>query len=106
MSGSGLRHPGRWLWLLVLVPAAFGLARLRFDVEVFYLLPDLPAVEGLKLYQQHFANARELIITIESLEAEQTENTARAIAERLRKETNLVSTVTWEAPWLEDPAQA
>src|SRR3954470_15845108 len=102
MTPSGLNHPGRWIWLLLLVPVGFGLARLRFDVEVFDLLPkNLPAVEGLKLYQQHFANARELIITLESAGAEPSENIAHTIAERLRRETNLVSTVTWEPPWLE-----
>ncbi len=95
----------RWLWLLLLVPIAFGLMRLRFDVEVFDLLPaNLQVVAGLKLYQQHFANARELIITVRAPEAEQTENAARAIAERLRRQTSLVDTVTWEPPWLEQPS--
>jgi len=72
LSHPSLKHPGRWLWLFLLVPIAFGLARLRFDVEIFDLLPtDLPAVEGLKLYQQYFANARELIISVQAPEAEQ-----------------------------------
>ncbi len=45
--------------------AGRGLARLRFDVEVLNLLQaDLPVVQGLKLYQQHFASARELVITV------------------------------------------
>jgi len=79
--------------------------RLRFDVEVFDLLPaNLQVVAGLKLYQQHFANARELIITVRAPEAEQAENAARAIAERLRRQTSLVDTVTWEPPWLEQPS--
>ena len=57
--------PRHWPWLLALIPIAFGLARLRFDVEVLNLLPaDVPAVRGLKIYQQNFANARELIITV------------------------------------------
>src|SRR5438552_8224701 len=97
----------RWLWLLLLIPVGLGLARLRFDVEVFDLLPaNLDVVEGLKLYQQHFANARELIITVRAPEAEEAEAAARAIAENLRQASNLVNTVTWEAPWLEDPSQA
>src|SRR5437899_7284745 len=95
----------RWLWLLLLIPIGLGLARLRFDVEVFDLLPaNLDVVEGLKLYQQHFANARELIITVRAPQAEQAENAARAIAERLRRQTSLVDTVTWEPPWLEHPS--
>ncbi len=101
-----MKHPGRWLWLILLVPMALGLARLRFDVEVFDLLPgDLPVVHGLKLYQQHFANARELIITIRASDSNQAENAARTLAERLRQQTNLVASVTWEPPWLEHPGE-
>jgi len=96
----------RWLWLILLVPIVVGLARLRFDVEVFDLLPaDLPVVQGLKLYQQYFANARELIITLRASEPEQAESAARTLAERLREQTNLVASVTWEPPWLEHPGQ-
>jgi predicted RND superfamily exporter protein len=102
-----LKHPGRWLWLFLLAPIALGMARLHFDVEIFDLLPsDLPAVQGLKLYQQHFANARELIIAVRAPAAEQAESAARNVAEALRKETALVSTATWEPPWLEHPDQA
>ena len=97
---------GRWLWLLLLVPIALGLARLRFNVEVLDLLPaDLPVVRGLKLYQQHFANARELIITLRAADAEQAESTAHSIADRLRAATNLVASVTWQPPWLERPGE-
>src|SRR5438105_12675170 len=72
MTSGTLKHPGRWLWLLLLVPAIIGLTRLRFDVEVFDLLPDdLPAVKGLKIYQQYFANARDLIITVTEADAEE-----------------------------------
>lgn len=103
----GLKHPGRWLWLFLLIPALIGLTRLQFDVQVFDLLPaDLPAVKGLILYQQHFANARELIITLEGSGPDETESAARAIAESLRAEPKLVSSVTWEPPWLEHPEQA
>ena len=52
----------RWWWLLLLVPMAAGLARLHFDSEILDLLPaNVRAVQGLKLYQQHFTNARELV---------------------------------------------
>src|ERR1051326_3329035 len=103
-SNPTIRALPRWLWLLLLIPVGIGVARLHFDVEVFDLLPeDLKVVQGLKLYQQHFANARELIITVRAAEAEQAEHAARSIAQTLRETTNLVSTVTWQAPWLEDP---
>jgi predicted exporter len=107
MNHPSLSHPGRWLWLLLLVPVILGVARLRFDVEVFDLLPeDLEVVQGLKLYQDHFANARQLIITVKGLDAEQTSAAAKAIAEALRKQTSLVAHATWEPPWEEDPLQA
>ncbi len=102
-----LKHPGRWLWLILAVPIVLGLTRLHFDVEVFDLLPgNLTTVQGLKLYQEHFANARELIVTLQGADAEQTEAAAQAMAERLRQHTDVVATVTWQPPWLEHPEQA
>jgi predicted RND superfamily exporter protein len=95
-----------WLWLLLLIPIGLGLFRLRFDVEVLNLLPEKsPVVRGLKLYQQSFANGQELLITLKSPDADETENAARVIAQRLRAATNLTSSVTWQAPWLEHPAE-
>jgi uncharacterized protein len=107
MNEPSLKHPGRWIWLILLVPVAIGLMRLRFEVDVLSLLPaDIEAVQGLKLYQEHFANARELLITLESPEAEVTEKAAADVAAALRVRTNLVETVTWRPPWLEHPEQA
>jgi predicted RND superfamily exporter protein/lauroyl/myristoyl acyltransferase len=92
----------RWWWALLLVAVGLGLWRLRFDVDILDLLPpDEPTVQGLKLYQQHFANARELIITLRAPDADQAQRLASTLAERLRQQTNLVSAVTWEAPWNE-----
>ncbi|HTL17612.1 MAG TPA: MMPL family transporter [Patescibacteria group bacterium] len=89
------------------MPVLIGLTRLRFDVEVFDLLPSsLPAVAGLKLYQEYFANASELIVTLRGRTAEQTERAAEALAGNLRAATNLVDSVTWEPPWLEHPEQS
>jgi uncharacterized protein len=95
------------LWFILPILCILGFTRLHFDVEVLDLLPSSNrAVEGLKLYQQRFSNARELIITVQANEAEQTETAARSIAEQLRKETNLVTSVTWQPPWLENPGQS
>ena len=106
-SPPGLKHPGRWLWLFLLVPVVVGLVRLRFDVEVFDLLPGkLPAVRGLKLYQEHFASAHELLITLKAKDAGEAEAAARELAGQLRQQTNLVAAATWDPPWLEHPAQA
>jgi predicted RND superfamily exporter protein/predicted LPLAT superfamily acyltransferase len=103
----GLNHPGRWLWLFLAVPIAVGLVRLKFDVEIFDLLPpDLGVVQGLKTHQQQFANARELLITVQSPHPQPAQETARAIALTLRKHTNLVSSALWQPPWLEHPEQA
>jgi predicted RND superfamily exporter protein len=97
----------QWLWLLLVVPAAFGLARLRFDVEVLNLLPgELPVVRGLKLYQQNFSSSRELIITLRGPDAEQVEKGARAIATGLRQQPGLVESVMWQPGWLERPVLA
>ena len=70
----------RWWWLALLVPIIAGLARLHFDVEILDLLPaNVPAVQGLKIYQQHFANARELIITVRAPDRETAEQAAKSI---------------------------
>jgi predicted RND superfamily exporter protein len=96
----------RWWWLLLVVAVALGLARLRFDVDILDLLPqDEPTVQGLKLYQQHFTNARELIIALRAPDADTAEKLAGELAARLRQETNLVEEVTWQAPWMEHPEQ-
>ena len=96
----------RWWWALLAVAVCVGLFRLRFDVDILNLLPpDEPTVQGLKLYQKHFTNARELVLTLRAPEGERAERLAGAIAARLRQETNLVADVSWQPPWLEDPAQ-
>jgi predicted RND superfamily exporter protein len=97
----------RWLWLLLLVPVAFGLARLRFDVEILDLLPgDSPVVQGLKLYQRNFSNARELVITIAAPSAEQAETTARQLAGTLKADARINAVITWQPPWQERPEQS
>ena len=100
----GLR---RFWWWLLLIPIAIGAARLRFDVEVLNLLPaHVPAVQGLKIYQQNFSNARELIVTLEGDNPDDLETGARELAVGLRAETNLVAQVTWQPAWLEYPGQS
>ena len=96
----------RWWWGLLAGAICLGLFRLRFDVDILNLLPpDEPTVQGLKLYQQHFTNARELVLTLRAPEGERAERLASALAARLRQETNLVAEVSWQPPWMEDPAQ-
>lgn len=98
--------PSRAWLLILLVPILIGLSRLRFDTEVLNLLPnDIPAVEGLKLYHKHFANNREVIITVTAHTPDDAEAAARAIAERLKSATNLVSQAVWQPPWMDRPSQ-
>jgi predicted exporter/lauroyl/myristoyl acyltransferase len=101
------RYWFHWWWLLLLIPVVAGIAHLHFDADVLDLLPGkVPAVIGLKLYQQHFTNARELIVTVKAPNAELATSTAQSISGRLSGETNLVADVIWQAPWLEHPEQA
>src|SRR5690242_8163060 len=102
-----MKNARRWFLLLLLIAVGLGIYRLRFDVEVLNLLPpDEPVVQGLKLFQQYFANARELIITVRADQPEAAEQAAHWLAARLRKETDLGSEATWEPPWLEHPDQS
>ena len=96
----------RWWWVLLGVAVCLGLWRLRFDADILDLLPpDEPTVQGLKLYQQYFSNARELVITIRASDADRAERLAGALAARLRQQTNRVAGVTWQPPWMEAPEQ-
>lgn len=96
----------RWWWLPLAILAGLGLARLRFDVEVLNLLPaDLPVVEGLRLYQRHFASADELVLTIGADDAEAATEVARELAVTLRAQTNLIARALWQPPGQEHPEQ-
>src|ERR1017187_1731554 len=96
----------RWWWALLVVAVSLGLWRLRFDVDILDLLPpDEPTVQGLKLYQQHFTNARELVVALRASDSDTAEKLAGQLAARLRQETNLVAEVTWQPPWMEKPEQ-
>ena len=96
----------RWWWALLVVAVGLGLCRLRFDVDVLDLLPpEEPTVQGLKLYQQHFTNARELVMTLRAPDADTAERLSGQLAARLRQATNLVADATWQPPWMERPDQ-
>ena len=102
MKGGWLR----WWWAILIIPVAAGFARLHFDADVLGLLPpNIPAVQGLKLYQEHFSNSRELIITVRAPDAESAQSAAQTVATKLSENTNLVAAATWQPPWLEHPEQ-
>ena len=97
----------RWVGLAFLALIIGGLARLRFDADILSLLPrSLPAVRGLQLQQKHFANARELLVTIACESPEPGRIAASNIVARLLGQTNLVRDARWEAPWLQSPRDA
>ncbi|HTH47680.1 MAG TPA: MMPL family transporter [Candidatus Limnocylindria bacterium] len=97
----------RWIWVFGALLLVVGLARLRFDADIFNLLPgDLPAVRGLQLQQQNFSNARELLVTVQADDAETASGAAQSIAAHLAAQTNLVRSARWQPPWLEQPADA
>src|SRR5437870_13872662 len=95
----------RLLWLALGGFIVAGLVRLKFDVEVLNLLPDrVPAVRGLKFYQQHFANAQELIVTLRSPDPEPTEADACQLDSASRTQSSLVSAANTQPAWLHRPA--
>lgn len=100
----GGRVARRWLWALAALPLLAGLLRLRFDADIFNLMPaGLPAVRGLQLQQRNFADARELLVTLQSPDPEAATAAASAISSKLVAEPALVRAARWQAPWLEHP---
>jgi predicted RND superfamily exporter protein len=78
----------------------------QLDTEMLDLLPQENRVaQGLRLYQEHFANARELIISLKGPDAGTVEKAASALGHALEAEKARVAKVVWEPPWLEHPAQ-
>jgi uncharacterized protein len=96
----------RWWWVILLVAVTLGFWRLRFSADVLDLLPpDEPTVQGLKLYEEHFTKAEELVITIDATNSDLALSAAKELASALREHTNLVTQVTWQPPWMEHPEQ-
>lgn len=97
-----------WLpWVLLITALGFGATRLRFETDVLGLLPrDMDVVRGLQLYERHFTDSRELILTIEAPTAPMAESAARELAMRLQARTQEVSRVVWQPGLTGDPEQA
>jgi predicted exporter/lauroyl/myristoyl acyltransferase len=102
-----MRGLKRFWWLLLAIPVVIGLVRLKLDVDVLNLLPTNQAgVRGIRLYQDHFSNARELILTVRFPDGDSGDRLAAELGATLRAETNLLSTASWQPPWMEQPALA
>ena len=92
----------RALLIGLAVLAASGLFRLRFDANVLDLLPpDLPQVQGLKIFLKHFGLPSELIITIEGPDTDTTGQFTKSLTEHLRAKTP--SLIRSSPPWTENP---
>lgn len=84
---------------------AGGLSRISFDVDILALLPrHLSQVAGLSLVLEHFSLPNELIVTVESDDAEKTEAAAKSLADALAASPDLVKRALAEGPWEKDPS--
>ena len=62
---------------LVLAIVSLGITRVRLEVDVLDLLPqEMPEVQGLRLFLQHFSKNEELILTLEHEDPEHLETDA------------------------------
>lgn len=102
--GKVKRMIQRGLWGVLGLCVLLGLWRLKLDVDILNLLPpEEPTVQGLKLYQNHFTNARELLISLRAKDEQTAERLAKSLAEVLRQRTNDVATANWQPPWMDAP---
>jgi predicted exporter len=93
------------LLLLVGLVNLAGLGRLKFDVNIFNLLPtNSPMVEGLERYQRNFGASHELIVSVRGADAPSTTRAADALAEELQQ-ANLTHRTIRRSPFQEDPGQ-
>lgn len=90
---------------LAVLAAALGLGRLRFDPDVLGMLsPEMPEVQGLKVYQEGFAREDELVLLLdggeedEGLLGERAESLAAAL-----RDAGVAREVQWQPQWTKDP---
>lgn len=86
------------LLLLVVAVAGSGIGRLKLDPDILGILPpELPEVRGLRAYHEGFARRDEIVILLESEDAENLPIVAREVAELLEKGT--VKRARWQPDW-------
>lgn len=71
MKQSGRHAHGplarRMCWVLAIAVLVFGLSRIRFESDVLGLMPmKVPEVRGLKVFQEHFTESSQVLVTLES----------------------------------------
>jgi lauroyl/myristoyl acyltransferase/predicted exporter len=87
---------------VVVLIAILGLHRLRLSTDVLGLLPDVPEVQALRLWETSFSGAHELRITLSGNEAGVTAAAARRLAQWLENQPGLAAQARWQAPWRDD----
>ena len=93
----------RFLFILLVALAGwFGISRLDFDVDPLSLLPqDLPGLEGTRLLRD--LKSDQLIVTLQSEDAELLEVAADSLAEHLEAKKDLAASVKHESLLQSDP---
>ncbi len=93
----------RILFILVVALAGwFGISRLDFDVDPLSLLPqDLPGLEGTRLLRD--LKSDQLIVTLQSEDAELLEVAADSLAEHLEAKKDLAASVKHKSLLQSDP---
>lgn len=93
----------RFLFILLVALAGwFGISRLDFDVDPLSLLPqDLPGLEGTRLLRD--LKSDQLIVTLQSEDAELLEVAADSLAEHLEAKKDLAASVRHKSLLQSDP---
>jgi predicted RND superfamily exporter protein len=93
----------RFLFILLVALAGwFGISRLDFDVDPLSLLPkDLPGLEGTRLLRD--LKSDQLIVTLQSEDAELLEVAADSLAEHLATQKDLAASVRHKSLLQSDP---
>lgn len=91
------------LLLLLIIFSVMGLMRLKFETAILEVLPqNLPAISGLKDFQKHFSEDREVVVLLHSDDEEIAEEDAEALALFLRERWS-DSEVTYKSAFEENP---
>jgi len=100
-------HNSRWILLGVVAVTciAVGLSRVSFNIDILELLPaKLREVQGLSLFLKNFSQPSELVITLETDDADSAELAADSLAEHLQRRADLVKQAVARPPWEKNPA--
>ena len=93
------------LLVTVILVAAAGMFRLKFDTNILSMLPgDLPEVRGLETFHQAFAKNDELVILLQSKgdDSGSLEDAAQSLGERLLADGN-ARRARWQPMWMQSP---